>query len=89
MPWADRAACAGQDVTLFYPAGKADGDDYRRGVERARAICHPCPVAWDCLRWALNSREPWGIWGGADAVGRDALLKALRERRAAAEAAAA
>lgn len=30
----------------------------------ARTLCADCPV-WDaCLAWALDAKEPEGIWGG-------------------------
>lgn len=36
------------------------GDD----VERAKAMCHACPLRRECLDGALARREPWGVWGG-------------------------
>jgi WhiB family redox-sensing transcriptional regulator len=35
-----------------------------REVAAAKAICARCPVAADCLAWALGAGEPAGIWGG-------------------------
>lgn len=34
----------------------------------AKNLCHSCPVRRDCLQWALEHREIWGIWGGKDEV---------------------
>ena len=33
-------------------------------VERAKALCMPCPLRQPCLAGALDRREPWGVWGG-------------------------
>jgi WhiB family redox-sensing transcriptional regulator len=33
-------------------------------VERAKAMCGPCPIRRACLAGALERREPWGVWGG-------------------------
>ncbi|MDD9207483.1 WhiB family transcriptional regulator [Georgenia sp. 10Sc9-8] len=33
-------------------------------VERAKALCGPCPVRRECLAGALERGEPWGVWGG-------------------------
>ncbi len=33
-------------------------------VERAKALCVPCPLREACLSGALERREPWGVWGG-------------------------
>jgi hypothetical protein len=29
-------------------------------------MCFACPVRWDCLKWALENKEIWGVWGGKD-----------------------
>lgn len=34
----------------------------------AKNLCHECPVRRECLQWALEHREIWGIWGGKDEV---------------------
>ena len=58
--WRDQAACRGLDPTRFFP----DEGDYV-GVERAKQTCAPCPVAWECLSYAVWSNQTEGIWGGA------------------------
>ena len=37
-------------------------------------MCSSCPVTEMCLRWALNAREPYGVWGGLSTEEREALL---------------
>lgn len=32
----------------------------------AKNLCFSCPVREQCLRWALENRQIWGIWGGRD-----------------------
>lgn len=27
-------------------------------------LCESCPVRKDCVRWALDNKQIWGIWGG-------------------------
>lgn len=49
-------ACAGMDVELFY-------SDTVRDIQHAEAICGGCPFRVECLEWAVNSRELWGVWG--------------------------
>lgn len=34
----------------------------------ARNLCFQCPVRKNCLQWALEHRQIWGIWGGKDEV---------------------
>lgn len=31
---------------------------------RALKLCGVCPVREQCLKWALESKQVWGIWGG-------------------------
>jgi WhiB family redox-sensing transcriptional regulator len=49
--------CHGHYPDLFFAESPSE-------VERAKAICRPCPVRATCLRTALERREPWGVWGG-------------------------
>lgn len=34
----------------------------------AKNMCFSCPVRSQCLQWALEHRQIWGIWGGKDEV---------------------
>jgi WhiB family redox-sensing transcriptional regulator len=34
----------------------------------AKNMCFTCPVRSQCLQWALEHRQIWGIWGGRDEV---------------------
>ena len=66
--WMARAACRGLDVNIFYPIGK--GAITERAYRKARAICSGCPVAGDCLDYALELPVRFGeganigIWAG-------------------------
>ena len=42
--------------------------------QTAKAICHECAVRGVCLEQALNTREPFGIWGGLTEQERRVLL---------------
>ena len=33
---------------------------------QAKNLCFLCPVRRECLKWALEHRQIWGIWGGKD-----------------------
>lgn len=55
--WFDQALCAQTDPEEFFPE---KGESSRI----AKKICGRCPVAADCLDYALASNERYGIWGG-------------------------
>jgi WhiB family redox-sensing transcriptional regulator len=35
---------------------------------QAKNLCFSCPVRSECLQWALEHRQIWGVWGGKDEV---------------------
>ncbi|MEU1041873.1 WhiB family transcriptional regulator [Streptomyces sp. NPDC005551] len=61
MNWRELAACRSEDPELFFPVGE-DGLS-RQQIERARAVCHRCPVVRACGAWALRNGERDGVWG--------------------------
>lgn len=74
---------AGDDVPCknfpdaFFPDSGAQG--YQDSVS-AKGLCSGCPIIEQCLRFALNTDEPNGIWGGKTPAERRAL-KGLRAKR--------
>lgn len=57
--WGDYAEClsAKRDPDLFFPErGGSIGD--------AKKVCRKCLVSSDCLEFALQNDEKFGIWGG-------------------------
>jgi WhiB family redox-sensing transcriptional regulator len=78
--WQWRAACRGEDSTLFFAPNHPETRDEKMLRERqAKAICARCPVRIECLEYAIRIREPHGIWGGLNELERRILLRE-RER---------
>jgi WhiB family redox-sensing transcriptional regulator len=72
------AACKGADLGLFF-GPDAEFVTARRDREaKAKAICARCPVQPDCLAYALDTREAYGVWGGASEDERRAMLRQHR-----------
>jgi Transcription factor WhiB len=68
VPMITGGACTQSDAVLF------DTDP-----ERARAMCHLCcPKQQECLQFALEHRERWGIWGGYTWEERERIRKGRR-----------
>lgn len=78
--WSDDAACAGADLTLFFPVGRG-GVPASVGAADAKRYCGMCHVRLECLTHALESREEYGVWGGMDEDERAALRKKRRKAR--------
>ena len=62
-----------EPVDTFYPA-PGDVDKLRR----AKSICKDCEVRMECLQFALDTNERFGIWGGKSARERSLILRAQR-----------
>lgn len=64
--WQTSAACRGlESERFFFPTGVRG--TARVEIERAAAeICRCCAVREECARFAAESGEQHGIWGGVD-----------------------
>ncbi|MGH8934025.1 MAG: WhiB family transcriptional regulator [Egibacteraceae bacterium] len=77
--WREHAACLDQPTDTFFPIGTT-GPALEQ-IEAAKAVCGCCEVTEHCLRYALETNQPTGIWGGLDEDERRALRR-RRQRRA-------
>jgi WhiB family transcriptional regulator, redox-sensing transcriptional regulator len=77
--WATRGACQDCDPELFFPV--TSRGPARRQVAKAKAICVRCPVQPQCLEFALETGQSFGIWGGATEDERRALRRSVLRRR--------
>jgi WhiB family redox-sensing transcriptional regulator len=76
--WQERANCLGVDPDLFFPERGAS-------TREAKAVCGSCEVRAECLEYALDHAEKFGIWGGLSERERRRLRRqrALARRNAA------
>lgn len=72
--WQDQAACAGHDPDIWF-RGRGGS------IEEAREICWGCPVRTDCLQYALDNREIFGVWGGLSEKQRRRIRSKRRAER--------
>jgi WhiB family transcriptional regulator, redox-sensing transcriptional regulator len=73
-PWTTRASCTQTGPEIFFPL---HGDP----ATEARKICSRCPVRDDCLAYALNADEEFGIWAGLDPDERRSLQRTQPSRK--------
>lgn len=64
------ANCISVGTEAFYEDG--DPSDVRRRV------CDRCPIKRECLDYALETAERWGVWGGKSSRQRLALIRAQK-----------
>ena len=74
--WRQEGMCAQTDPDLFFPDR---GDSRSRKL--AKEICADCPVAQQCLDFALETDQEYGIWGGTTALDRRRIREAESRKR--------
>jgi WhiB family redox-sensing transcriptional regulator len=57
LGWQDRALCAQTDPEAFFP-------EKGGSTREAKKVCRSCEVRAECLEYALEHDERFGIWGG-------------------------
>lgn len=72
--WQLHAACRDFDSSLFFHPSNERGDAWAEREKEAKRICGRCPVRSACLRYALDAREQFGVWGGLGEKERRAIL---------------
>ncbi len=67
--WQDRALCAQTDPEAFFP-------EKGGSTREAKRVCRGCEVKAECLDYALENDERFGIWGGMSERERRRLKRA-------------
>ena len=74
--WQANAECRGPQSVVFFPPPQFERKQERIERER-RAICAGCAVQRDCLEYAIQIREPHGVWGGLNENERKIVLERM------------
>ena len=72
--WREQAGCLGTDPDMFFPIGSTG--PVVSEIEAAKAVCRSCPVIEQCLRYALETNQESGVWGGTTEEERRRLRRA-------------
>lgn len=72
--WHDDALCNEYPADLWFPEKGSHSDE-------AKLICTGCPVKDECLAFALENGERFGIWGGLTETERRTLARQRGLRR--------
>jgi WhiB family redox-sensing transcriptional regulator len=72
--WTELALCAQVDPDAWFPPKGGN-------VAQPKAVCRQCPVRAECLEYALEHGERFGVWGGLTERERRPLLAARQRAR--------
>ena len=70
LGWQERALCAQTDPEAFFP-------EKGGSTREAKRVCGSCEVRAECLGYALENDERFGIWGGLSERERRRLKRAV------------
>jgi WhiB family transcriptional regulator, redox-sensing transcriptional regulator len=59
--WHEDAECAKPKNAKYQDAFFANKPSQQNPALR---LCAQCPVRQECLKWGLETKQVWGIWGG-------------------------
>ena len=77
--WQDQALCAQVDPESFFP-------EKGGSIKEAKKVCMRCDVRAECLEYALEHDERFGIWGAkSERERREITRERRRQREVAAE----
>ena len=68
LGWQERSLCAQTDPEAFFP-------EKGGSTREAKRVCASCDVRVECLEYALENDERFGIWGGMSERERRRLKK--------------
>jgi WhiB family transcriptional regulator, redox-sensing transcriptional regulator len=80
MDWRHEAACREVDPELFFPIGNTGPALLQ--IDEAKQVCRRCSVMDECLRWAIDSGQDAGVWGGMSEDERRAFKRRTIRLRA-------
>lgn len=70
LPWQTEAKCLQAEPDTFFP-------EKGGSTREAKKVCQSCEVRAECLEYALEHDERFGIWGGLSERERRRLKKAV------------
>lgn len=79
LGWQRLANCLGLPPDVFFP-------ERGESTREAKEVCRGCVVRSECLDFAVNNGERFGIWGGLSERERRKVRRARARRQGAASA---
>ncbi|MFV2172281.1 WhiB family transcriptional regulator [Actinomadura sp. LOL_016] len=76
--WQENAACRSFPLYLFFGKDAEPWQEKEKREEMAKEVCGGCSVRSDCLAYAVDRPERFGVWG---AMGEDERRGERRRRK--------
>lgn len=73
--WQAKGKCVGEDTEIFFLPYAIRGENKRKRIAQAKAICVGCSVLEECLNYSLDTEQEFGVWGGVSEDERKVLLR--------------
>jgi WhiB family redox-sensing transcriptional regulator len=71
--WQQKGSCSAMPSEIFFFTDGERGSIRKKHEIKAKLICQTCEVISECKSFALDGREPYGIWGGLSEEDRLAI----------------
>lgn len=84
VPWQALGKCAGYEPQVFFPSNANGEVNHAKGICRGTVDGPECPVRAECLQYAMDHDERFGIWGGESERARRRLRRTWRKGSSAA-----
>lgn len=81
LAWMEGALCVDHDPEYWFPptgGGRDPGSRMLVKARAAKAVCADCPVRTECLTYAFETDQRYGVWGGLDEFERADLATRRR-----------
>jgi WhiB family transcriptional regulator, redox-sensing transcriptional regulator len=72
LSWQDLARCAETDPEAYFP-------DKGGSTREAKRVCRSCEVRAECLEYAIETDQRFGVWGGLSERERRKLRRQQQE----------
>ena len=70
--WKTQGKCVGFDTEEFFPPKGVN-------IGHLKEFCSGCPVAVECLDYALKHTIEYGVWGGMSVTERQQIKRGHKE----------
>ncbi|HEX5543632.1 MAG TPA: WhiB family transcriptional regulator [Micromonospora sp.] len=70
------AACSGMPTKVFFPEPESPA-----ALRKARRVCLRCPLYAPCGRWAVETGQQFGVWGGMSRGERERVRGEMGARK--------